>query len=106
VLGLGISQQFARLMGGEIMVQSTVGSGSTFTLTWPQRYRSAAPAEPLTEMPARVEPTVTPAKTPVVLAIDDDPNVVYLLQENLTEAGYQVVGAMHGMDGLQKARQL
>jgi CheY-like chemotaxis protein len=54
----------------------------------------------------RVKPTVMSEKAPVVLAIDDDPNVIYLLQENLTEAGYEVVGAMHGTEGLQKARQL
>jgi CheY-like chemotaxis protein len=41
-----------------------------------------------------------------VLAIDDDPNVIYLLQENLTVGGYLVIGASHGADGLQQARQL
>ena len=41
-----------------------------------------------------------------MLAIDDDPNVVYLLQENLAEAGYQVIGAASGAEGLQKARDL
>jgi CheY-like chemotaxis protein len=40
------------------------------------------------------------------LAIDDDPNVIYLLQENLAEAGYRVVGAPNGQQGLQKARAL
>jgi CheY-like chemotaxis protein len=42
----------------------------------------------------------------VVLAIDDDPDVIYLLQENLAEAGYRVVGARSGEEGLRKAREL
>ena len=42
----------------------------------------------------------------IVLAIDDDPDVVYLLQENLAEAGYQVVGAAGSEEGLRKAQEL
>jgi len=41
-----------------------------------------------------------------VLAIDDDPNAIELLQENVAEAGYEVVGARSGDEGIQKAKEL
>jgi CheY-like chemotaxis protein len=34
------------------------------------------------------------------------PDAIYLLQENLSEAGYRVIGAASGDEGLQKAREL
>jgi signal transduction histidine kinase len=40
-LGLAISRRLARLMGGELAAASTLGAGTTFTLTLPLRHREA-----------------------------------------------------------------
>jgi CheY-like chemotaxis protein len=105
-LGLSISRRLARLLGGDITVQSTVGAGSTFTVMLPLRYEAVQPARQPVAAPSYEEPAVQPQTDRVVLAIDDDPDVIYLLRENLAEAGYRVVGALSGREGLQQAREL
>jgi adenylate cyclase len=74
------------------------------------RLPASQPAPPA-EQVATPAPVVT-AKPAVeqderlVLAIDDDPDMIVLLRENLADAGYRVVGATGGQKGLEKARQL
>jgi PAS domain S-box-containing protein len=105
-LGLSISRKLARLLGGDLMATSVEGVGSTFTLTIPLHYSG-----PLADDAASrssfltTRPQPMPRK-PVLLAIDDDPDVIYLLRESLDEAGYLVVGATSGDEGVQKAQEL
>ncbi len=105
-LGLSISRRLAQLLGGDITMQSVVGVGSTFTVTLPLHYAAPSMATHAAIPSAHAELLTQREPDKVILAIDDDPDVIYLLQENLAEAGYHVIGATSGEEGLQQARTL
>jgi signal transduction histidine kinase/DNA-binding response OmpR family regulator len=101
-LGLAISRKMAHLMGGEITVRSTPGVGSTFALRLP-RVPGVAPADAVAIAP-------TPAGRPpgglLLLAIDDDPDVLALMTTRLAGTEFSVVTAVGGEAGLQAAHRL
>ncbi len=100
-LGLSLARRMLDHLGGTIDVDSAPGRGTTFTITLPMR--------PDTETMAVAVEEMTPDRMnddPVVLAIDDDPEVIALLRDSLAPARFRVVGALNGDRGIELARIL
>lgn len=101
-LGLTISRHFCQMMGGDLSVQSTFGSGSTFTAQLPLDVEAAI--RPVQEPTASLH--LAGSEATAVLVIDDDQTVHELMQRQLSKEGYRVLLAKNGEDGLRIAREV
>jgi len=81
-LGLTISSQLVRSMGGSIRVESQPGKGSTFSFEVPL---GLAPQQ---EKRSQSGPIPTLENLPV-LVVDDNPTNRHILQDMLTNLGYE-----------------
>lgn len=98
-LGLAITKHFCVMLGGDVTVESTLGEGSTFTMTLPD-HGAAETLPAVKEEP--VQDRADGALT--VLTVDDDPAALRLLNMALTKEGYNVIEAQTGKQALEQAR--
>jgi len=91
-LGLSICHHFIQMHGGQIGVNSAVGEGSTFYFSVPVfKTKSSARKD---------------GSNRVILAIDDDPQIISLYERYLTPKGFQVVGLTDPSKGRVRAEEL
>jgi two-component system cell cycle sensor histidine kinase/response regulator CckA len=99
--GLGLATAFGIVAqhSGQIDVSSQVGSGTTFEVTLPAT--SHAP----TRAHLRVGAEASKGGTETILVVEDEPAVRLLARTVLERAGYHVIEAVNGTDGLRAWEQ-
>ncbi len=105
-LGLVISKGLCELMGGDIMVKSEFGKGTTFTAKVPARVgeEPSGKAEAAAAAPAAAAPVHTGRTRPLVLVVDDDASVRELVCRFLGESEMDTITAGDGEAAFTLAR--
>ena len=103
-LGLAITKKFCQMMGGDIKVESKLGTGSTFTIVLPIQVVDS------NKKPNNSENTFISKKSKsgknTILVIDDDPTIHDLLKRFLAKKGFEVKTATSGAEGVRLAKLL
>jgi len=99
-LGLAITRRLCHMMGGDVSVLSELGSGSAFRVVLPASTQ-ALPG--LLQAGRSSEGQTPPNRT--VLVIDDDATARELIADYLRAAGFAVVTAAGGREGLSLAKE-
>jgi len=104
-LGLALTKRFAELHGGQVIVESELGKGSTFTLRLPLQ----TPAPRASRAPASVAPSHVASidlDRPLVLVVDDNPQAAEILSRHLEAGGFRTEVARTGSEALSMAGEL
>ena len=101
-IGMPLSLQFVKAHGGELWLDSTVGRGTTFFFSLPIE----RPPEPVATLDEDEEERPHNPTSRIVLAVDDDLDIITIFRRYLEKQGYIVFGLTDGSRVVEEARRL
>jgi signal transduction histidine kinase/CheY-like chemotaxis protein len=102
-LGLPITQQYARLMGGQVGVSSEIGKGSVFTLTLPvMRVEQTDIIKKVSLNGQQVRGLAVGQPQYRILIVEDSLENRLLLKILLESVGFTVIEAVNGQQGIEQ----
>ena len=117
-IGLALTKELVKLMGGSISVSSKEKEGTEFSIRLPIRQEAAAgkaeelaplvatkPALPVESLKNIIDEKSAGNDRPLALLIEDNPDVVHYLKSLLAKQ-YELEIASNGIEGIEKAIQL
>lgn len=100
-LGLTITRRLTEMLGGKITINSRLGAGSTFTLSFPDVQCAQEPEpEPANHLRANIN-QLAPA---TILVVDDVPSNRALIRCYFEQSHHQILEACDGQEALQMAK--
>jgi signal transduction histidine kinase/DNA-binding NarL/FixJ family response regulator len=103
-IGLAFSNEIIKKMSGSLSAKSTIGQGSTFTISLPiastnsENLIQAEPQQTITHV--EIEDTVVIKEKRTVLLVEDNKDMQNYITSILTD--YNVVSAYNGIEGIDK----
>lgn len=107
-LGLALTRKFAQMMGGDVLIESVLGKGSTFILEIPavviEIDETAKDVMKKVGDTAKDKVSKSGSRSGKILVIDDDLTARQLLKRHLEWQGYNVILAEDGEKGVALAK--
>ncbi|HEY3488826.1 MAG TPA: PAS domain-containing protein [Candidatus Deferrimicrobiaceae bacterium] len=98
-LGLSTTYGIVQQSGGHVLVESSPGNGATFRIYLPSVTGDVGVGK--IEKPAEA----MPVRGELLLVVEDEEAVRRLVRESLEQAGYRVLVAADGVEGVELAKQ-
>jgi signal transduction histidine kinase/DNA-binding response OmpR family regulator len=95
-LGLTISKSMVEILGGKLLLTSTLGKGSIFEIELPLQFDSS--------LPQKKAVTTFQKQDLTAIIVDDDPNLLKLTTEILKQNNYKVLPFNNATDALKATR--